>query len=177
MSNATISAAAGDRGQRCSQLAVAQPAGLRQGRTGHEAEIKYIEIDRHIDRVTDRHELVDDRCGPSIDEIERGREPHPELAHAVDFFAFHVAEPKRGDAEDVRELGDPPQLARSGETGAVQLIPEVGVRVDVDHLDSTVGRHPSCEREADRVIPANRNQDAACPTIRFAASRIRAKLP
>lgn len=35
------------------------------------------------------------------------------------------------------------------------------MRVNVHHLHSTVSRHPSRKRKADRVIAANRNQDTA----------------
>ncbi len=81
-----------------------------------------VAVDRHMDRFTDRREFVDHRRGTSIEEIERGREPHPKLADAVDFLAFHVSQPKRGDAQRVGVLGDPAQLARSGQAGAIQLV-------------------------------------------------------
>ena len=122
-------AAPRDRRQRRAQLPVAQTARLRQGRPGHQAEVEHVEVDGHIDRVTRRHELVGHRLGTAIEEIERRREPHPKLAHAVCLFAFHVSQPERRHAQDVRELGDSPQLACCGKTGAVQRSGRVRSRV------------------------------------------------
>ena len=157
--------------------AVAQTSGLWQRRAQRDTQVQHIEIDRDVDRVGYRDELVDHRIGAAIEEIERRGEPHSKLAHAGYLVAFDVSEPERCYTGDLRELGDPPQLTCTAETRPVQLVAEVGVRVNVHHLNPVMRGHAGDERKADRVIATDRNQHARLADDLAAASRIRAKLP
>ena len=46
---------------------------------------------------------------------------------------------------------------RAGETRATQLVQEIGVRVDVHHIELAQRLHPTAERIADRMIAADRD--------------------
>ena len=72
-----------------------------------------------------------------------------------------MTSPQRGHARDVWELRDSSQLTSSGETRTVQLLQEVGVRVDVHHRQAAMRCNPGDQREADRVVPANGDEHAA----------------
>jgi hypothetical protein len=85
----------------------------------------------------------------------------PERPHPVDLGPVDVTNPKGGDRAHERQLREAPQLAGSGEPRAVELIEEIGVRVDVDDVEAPARLHAPAERIADRVIAPDRDHQRA----------------
>jgi hypothetical protein len=82
-------------------------------------------------------------------------------AHRLDLLAVYVAQAERGHVAHVRQLGQPPQLAGSGVPCAVERVEDVGVGVDVHHVDRGGRGHAAAEGEAHRVVAAHGDEQRA----------------
>src|SRR5437868_4093174 len=139
-------------------MQVADSTGLRQRGDGHESAIEHVDVDRDVQLLRGPNQSVHDG-GWSFLEQRAGRgEGNAEPLHILVLVAVDGPQAEGGDVADGRQLVQPPELAAVLEFRAIDRVGEIRMSVEVNDVDHPVGfGHPSPDREADRVIPTDRD--------------------